>query len=387
MTSLSELADAPPGMPSAGLLEIDLDAVRANYRLLRGRIGNAVCGGVVKADSYGLGASRVVPALAREGCRHFFVAHADEALALLPHLPDGGTLYVLNGLVGDAVPEIARLAAEGAPVVPVLNSLDHVIAWRAAAARRGRVLPAVLQIDTGMSRLGLAPAEVAAVADDGTAFAGLDIRFVMSHLACADEPLHPASAAQLAAFQAAREVLARHAAFAGARWCLANSSGIFLGAGYHFDLVRPGAALYGLNPQPGGDNPMRAVVRLHARIIQARSIPAGSHVGYGYTFASAGAARVATLSVGYADGWPRSLSGKGAVWLGDQRLPILGRVSMDSIVVDVSHVSEGRAVADAPIELIGGHQSVDDVADAAGTIGYEILTSLGRRYRRVYTGG
>ncbi len=387
MISFSELADASPGTPSAGLLEIDLDAVRANYRLLRGLVGNAVCGGVVKADSYGLGADRVVPALAREGCRHFFVAHADEALALLPCLPNGGILYVLNGLTGDAVPEIARRLAEGAPVVPVLNSLGHVIVWREAAARLGRVLPAVLQIDTGMSRLGLAPVDVAAVAGDGAAFAGLDIRFVMSHLACADEPLHPASAAQLGAFNAARDVLARHGAFAGARWSLANSSGIFLGAGYHFDLVRPGAALYGLNPQPGGDNPMRAVVRLRARIIQTRSIPAGSHVGYGYTFESTGAARVATLSVGYADGWPRSLSGRGAAWLGDHRLPILGRVSMDSVVVDVSHVPAGLAVADAPVELIGGHQTVDDVAEAAGTIGYEILTSLGRRYRRVYIGG
>ncbi|MGV6873345.1 alanine racemase [Pseudochelatococcus sp. B33] len=387
MMSVRELADPPAGAPSAGLLEIDLDAVRTNYRLLRDRLAGAACGGVVKADAYGLGAARVAPALAAEGCRHFFVAHLDEALALLPHLPTGGTVYVLNGLTRDATGEAARLSAAGTPLVPVLNSTDQLAAWRREAARAGRVLPAVLQIDTGMSRLGLAPAEAEAAAGDAAAFAGLDVHFVMSHLACADEPRHPASAAQLANFRKARAAFAGHPALGRARWCLANSSGIFLGADYHCDLVRPGAALYGVNPQPGGDNPMRGVVRLFARIIQTRSVPAGSHVGYGFTFEAARPTRVATLSVGYADGWLRSLSGRGAAWLGEHRLPILGRVSMDSVCVDASDVPEGLAETDAAVELIGLHQTVDDVAEAAGTIGYEILTSLGSRYRRIYTGG
>lgn len=387
MMSSRELTEPRPATPSAGLLEIDLDALRTNYRLLRERLAGAACGGVVKADAYGLGASYVAPALAAEGCRHFFVAHFDEALALLPHLPVDAALYVLNGLTRDATGEAAALSLAGTTVIPVLNSLDQLAAWRAEAARAGRALPAVLQIDTGMSRLGLTPDEVTAVADDGTAFTGLDIRFVMSHLACADEPHNPVSAAQLAAFRAARDAFARPPALARAGWSLANSSGIVLGADYHFHLARPGAALYGINPQPGAANPMRGVVRLRARIVQTRAIPARARVGYGYTYEAAEPARIATLSVGYADGWLRSLSGRGAAWLDGHRLPILGRVSMDSFSVDISGVPEALAVTDAPVELIGDHQTVDDVADAAGTIGYEILTSLGRRYRRIYKGG
>ncbi|MFC0219256.1 alanine racemase [Pseudochelatococcus lubricantis] len=367
--------------PSAGLLEIDLAAIRSNYRLLQARLGQTQCAGVVKADAYGLGASRVAPELHAEGCRHFFVAHFDEALALRPVLPDDSTLYVLNGLTRDAVGACAQAA-----VVPVLNSADHLAAWRAEAARLGRILPAVVQIDTGMSRLGLAPAEVRTLAQNARSFEGLDILFVMSHLACADEPARAANAEQLANFRAGHDVLASHSAFARARRCLANSSGIFLGRDYHFDMARPGAALYGINPLPGRPNPMRPVVRLHARVIQTRAIPRGVHVGYGYTFEAPAPVRVATLSVGYADGWLRSLGGRGTVYLDGHRLPILGRVSMDSISVDISSLPEGAVGTDARVELIGGHQSVDQVADAAGTIGYEILTSLGHRYRRIYSG-
>lgn len=387
MMSSREQLQPAAGVPSAGLLEIDLAAVRANYRLLRDRLAGAACGGVVKADAYGLGAAQVLPALAAEGCRHFFVAHLDEALALLPHLSPDATIYVLNGLTRDAAAEAARHAGAGRAVVPVLNSVAQLAAWREQAAALDRPLPAVLQVDTGMSRLGLAPVEVAEAAGDPDAFAGLAMHFVMSHLACADEPHHPASAAQLGNFRAARALLSGHPAFAGAQWCLANSSGIFLGADYHCDLVRPGAALYGINPCPGKANPMHGVVKLFARIIQTRSIPAGAHVGYGYTFEAARPTRVATLSVGYADGWLRSIGGRGAAWLGEHRLPILGRVSMDSICVDASNVPDALLEADSVVELIGVHQTVDDIAEAAGTIGYEILTSLGNRYRRIYTGG
>ncbi|MGI6245143.1 MAG: alanine racemase [Pseudochelatococcus sp.] len=381
MTSSEHLNDRSSASASAGVLDVDLSAIRANYRLLQARLAGARCAGVVKADAYGLGAAYVAPVLHAEGCRDFFVAHLDEALTLRPLLPADSTLYVLNGLAGDAVRECALSG-----VVPVLNSADQLAAWRAEAGRLGRVLPAVVQIDTGMSRLGLAPRDVEALARDGLAFAGLDIRFLMSHLACADEPAHPANAEQLAAFRAGHAALAAHPAFARAGRCLANSSGIFLGRDYHFDMARPGAALYGINPQPGSGNPMQAVVRLSARVIQTRAIPQGAHVGYGYTFEAPTPARVATLAVGYADGWLRSLSGRGAAWLDGHRLPILGRVSMDSVCVDISALPEGLVGTDTRVELIGDRQGVDDVATAAGTIGYEILTSLGHRYRRIYRG-
>lgn len=387
MVSSRELAVFSSAAPSAGLLVIDLDAVRFNYRLLRGLLQGAACGGVVKADAYGLGAAKVAPVLAAEGCRHFFVAHLDEALALLPHLPDDATTYVLNGLTRNGTDEAACLVVAGKAVAPVLNSVDQLAVWRGKAAQSGRVLPAAVQVDTGMSRLGLPPEDIKAVAADADAFIGLDVHFVMSHLACADEPRNPASTGQLANFRTARAALGQHPALARSRSCFANSSGIFLGADYHFDLVRPGAALYGINPLPGRDNPLRGVASLFGRIIQTRWIPAGTHVGYGYTAMAARPTRVATLSVGYADGWLRSLSGKGAVWLGDDRLPILGRVSMDSICVDATDIAEERLAPDTPVELIGIHQDVDDVADAASTIGYEVLTSLGSRYRREYLGG
>lgn len=382
MTSFSEISSQPLEPPSSGFLEIDLGAIRANYRLLQNRLGNARAGGVVKANAYGLGAGHVAKALALEGCRKFFVAHIDEAYALHTVLPADATLYVLNGLTREAV----RTCAQSS-VVPVLNSSEQLANWREEAQRLGRILPAVLQIDTGMSRLGLPPGEVAALANDVNAFMGIDIHFIMSHLACADEPSHPANNEQLVNFNEARALLQLHPALTRAQWSFANSSGIFLGSDYHFDIARPGAALYGVNPQPEDDNPMRGVVRLYARVIQTRCILADSHVGYGYSYAASAPTRVATLSVGYADGWLRSQSGRGCCWYDGYKLPILGRVSMDSMSVNISNTPEGLIQAGTPIELIGAHQTVDDVAIAAGTIGYEILTSLGHRYHRIYKDG
>ncbi|MFT0892364.1 alanine racemase [Pseudochelatococcus sp. G4_1912] len=382
MTSFSEIAGQPMETPSSGLLEIDLGAIRANYRLLQSRLAGARCGGVVKADAYGLGALHVAPALLAEGCRDFFVAHIDEAFALQPVLPPDATLYVLNGITREAVRACAQAA-----IVPVLNSCDQVNAWREEAQRLARPLPAVLQIDTGMSRLGLTPAEVAELVGDVGAFVGLDVRFIMSHLACADEPSHPANSEQLANFEQTRTLMLKHPALARAGYSFANSAGIFLGADYHFDIVRPGVALYGVNSQPDSKNPMHSVVRLFTRVVQTREIMADAHIGYGYSFTASGPTRVATLAVGYADGWLRSQSGRGSGWCEGYQLPILGRVSMDSMSVDISAVPDGLIHSGTPIELIGPHQTVDDVAIAAHTIGYEILTSLGHRYQRVYKDG
>jgi alanine racemase len=261
-------------------------------------------------------------------------------------------------------------------LIPVLNSLEQLDAWRAAARRLGRPVPAALQIDSGMSRLGLAPSEVDAIADDPAALDGIELKLVMSHLACADEPGSPANALQLGNFEALRAKLPPAPA------SLANSSGIFLGNDYYLDLARPGAALYGVNPTPGKPNPMRQVVGLAAKIIQTRVLEDGAGVGYGHTYRAAAGLIVATISLGYADGWPRHAASR--AFHGGVPLPFAGRVSMDSIVLDISALPPGTLKAGDPVELIGPHQTVDDVASEAGTIGYEILTGLGSRFHRIY---
>ncbi len=365
-----------PSLEAGALLTIDLDAIRANWLALKAQVGRAECAAVVKADAYGLGAAQVGPALAAAGCRHFFVAHLGEAIALRPLLPRGATVYVLHGPPPGAEP---AFVAHG--VVPVLNSPQQIDAWRAMAASAGRRLPAIVQVDSGMSRLGLSPAEVQALAADPAGFDGIDIAFVMSHLACADETDHPANAAQLESFAAARRLLPPAPA------SLANSSGIFLGAGWHFDLVRPGAALYGVAPVAGAANPMRPVVRLQAKVIQTRSIAAGTPVGYGFSWRSTAETRIATVSVGYADGWLRSLSNRGSAWWQGIELPLVGKVSMDTVTFDVSRVPEGELAPGAMVDLLDDRNGVDAVAARAGTIGYEVLTSLGSRYARRHVGG
>ena len=357
---------------ASAVLHIDLAGIGRNYRLLAGKVGpNVTCAGVVKADAYGLGADRVAPALYQAGCRTFFVAHLDEGLDLRRHLPRDVTIHVLNGL---------PLGGEGdcaaAGLVPVLNSLDQAQAWSQQARESGRKLAAVVQVDSGMSRLGMSEREVAEFVE--APLPGIDVTMVMSHLACADEAQHPANAYQRETFAA----LAKH--FPGIRKSLANSSGIFIGGGYHHDLVRPGAALYGINPLPGQVNPMLPVLRLTAQVVQVRDVEAGAHVGYGWTLQTAKPTRLATLSIGYADGLQRAFGTNGAVYFRGKRLPVAGRVSMDSLIVDCSELPEGALARGSQVEIIGGHQTVDDLASAAGTIGYEMLTSLGRRYERIY---
>lgn len=366
----ASIAEAQAG----AMLRVDLAAIRYNYRLLAARLGAARCAGVVKADAYGLGAAEVSRALAEEGCDTFFVAHVGEGLALRDALGEGPAIYVLNGVPGGAERD-AALAGLSA----VLNSIEQVRAWRQAGRGLGKALPAALQVDSGMSRLGMAPAEVDVVAGDPQALEGIDVRLVMSHLACADEPDHPANRAQLEAFKALRRRLPQAPA------SLANSSGIFLGGAYHFDLARPGAALYGINPTPGQPNPMRPVVGLSAKVIQTRALEAGIGVGYGHSLRTTGSLAVATISLGYADGWLRSANA--CAWFEGVRLPFAGRVSMDSIILDISALAPGQLKAGDLVDLIGTEQSVDDVAAVAGTIGYEILTGLRHRFCRSYHGG
>lgn len=356
-------------------LTIDLAAICDNWRMLRDALGGKACAAVVKADAYGLGAAHVAPALAAAGSRHFFVAHLDEGIELRPLLPADADLYVLHGVPAGGEPDL--LAHR---LIPVLNSLAQIDAWTARAQAVGSRLPAIVQVDTGMARLGLSPAEVATLAADPARLAGIELRYLMSHLACAEEPDNPNNRLQLARFNGIRAVLPAAAA------SFANSSGIFLGPDYHFDLGRPGAALYGVAPVTGAANPMRGVVRLQGRVIQTRRLEPGTAVGYGQSWRAAAPTRIATVGAGYADGYLRSLSNRAVAYVGDVAVPLVGKVSMDTTTFDVSALPEDRVHEGSLIDLIGPHNPVDAVAERAGTIGYEILTSLGRRYARCYLG-
>jgi alanine racemase len=358
---------------AGAILTIDLHAIRNNYQLLRAHAAPAACAAALKADAYGLGAERVGPALAAAGCRHFFVAHLDEGIALRPHLPEQCEIYVLHGPVAGSEPDFIRHK-----LIPVLNSPAQIAGWRGAAQKSRRRLACIVQVDTGMARLGLTPQEFEAFVEDSSFLPRIDVRYLMSHLACAERREHEMNARQLTAFNAARRCLP------GIPATFANSSGIFLGPDFRFDLVRPGAALYGIAPVAGKANPMKPVVRLQARVIQTRTIARGDHVGYGATYCALGKRRLATISVGYADGWLRNFSHRGNAMYDGVILPVVGIVSMDTCTIDITCLPVDRLQAGDCVDLISADQPVDAVASLAGTIGYEILTSLGHRYYRDY---
>jgi alanine racemase len=358
-----------PADRAGAILEIDLGGVVENWRQLMAMSAPAQCAAVVKADAYGLGAAPVARALKTAGCRMFFVATLDEGIALRQVLGETPEIAVLNGPFPGTAGEFIEHA-----LIPVLNEPGQIAEWLRLAGG----LPAILHIDTGMARLGLTAREFAAVAEQPP---NLAWRAVMSHLACADSPGHEMNEMQQARFAA---VVARMPGPPAMTASLAASSGIFLGRSYHFDLVRPGAALFGVNPQPGGANPMRQIVRLCGKIVQTRQIDRGESVGYGAAHMMAVPARVATVAVGYADGWLRALSHRGCGHIGGTRVPLLGRVSMDLVTFDVSAVPPALARPGMAIELLGENYGVDDAAVDAGTIGYEILTALGARHHRIY---
>lgn len=366
---------------NAAILTIDLAAIAANYTQLRQQVGSAQCGAAVKADGYGLGAVQVAPVLYQAGCRDFFVATLDEGLALRSVIRRDAAIYVLNGLAPGHVEHIIR-----AGLTAVINGPRDAAIWAgwdwshlSAGAQPSAV---VLQLDSGMSRLGFG-------AGDWSRFLATDFleRFsvtaVISHLGCADDRAAPMNARQNDVFSAMlRQAGGRVPA--SVRRSLAASSGIFLGTDFHFDLVRPGAALYGINPIPGFANPMRPVVRLQAKILQVHDVDAGTLVGYGATHKCAHPTRIATIGCGYADGLFRALSSQGAVHVGDHRAPIVGRVSMDLLSIDVGDVPPDLAQPGMIVDIIGPHQPLDELASNAGTIGYEVLTGLGPRFHRLY---
>jgi alanine racemase len=365
--------------PATGVLTVDLDAIVANWRKLEKIAVPAECAGVIKADAYGCGLAPVARALAGAGCKTFFVATLDEARTARTALPQAA-IYVLNGFFQNSGEAYAKINAR-----PMIGDLNELAEWDVFCRRSGWEGGAGIQIDTGMNRLGLTTTEAQGIIPRINA-GDHGITLVMSHLACAEALHHPLNAKQLSTF---REIASL---FSGVPASLANSSGIFLGAQFQFDLVRPGAALYGINPTPEADNPMQGVVDLKARIAQIRSIDKGETVGYGGTWTARRPTRLAIVSAGYADGYFRAGGSndgtRGAeVIVAGKRCPIAGRVSMDLIAVDVTDLEKNAARRGHMVTLIGEGITVDELAHHFGTIGYEVLTSLGPRYARVYKGG
>jgi len=360
---------------AGSLLTVDLSAIVANWRLIAQGVAPAKVAAVVKADAYGLGAAQVAPALAAAGCETFIVATLDEGIALRQVLP-APVILVLNGPLPGTEGEFVAHS-----LVPVLNSLSQITGW-ATSTKAGSGAPAAaLHIDTGMNRLGFDEAELDRLAARPEVLAWVRPILTLSHLACADSRDHPMNAEQRARFV---HLAGRLPAMP---LSLAASGGCFLGRTYHFDLVRPGAALYGINPTPGRPNPMAQVIRLQGKILQVRDVDSPRTVGYGASYHVAGPSRIATVALGYADGWFRSLGNQGHGVLGGVKVPLVGRVSMDLACFDVGAVPPAVACPGALVDLIGPEQSVDDVAAEAGTIGYEILTALGRRHHRRWITG
>lgn len=339
-------------------LTIDLTAITANWQALD-RMTSTETAAVVKADGYGLGADRVARALATAGVRKFFVAAAEEGASLRRALGPGPEILVFSGHMAGDTDMISDLQ-----LTPMLNSVEQMLRHVEALPDHGFGI----QLDTGMNRLGMEPAEWAALRDIAL---GQNTRLVISHLACADDPAHPMNAAQLRYFKQMTDGIAVPRS-------LAATGGILLGPEYHFDLTRPGVGLYGGLPFVDAT----PVATLDIPVIQLRNVAAGESVGYGNNWVARRPARVATIAAGYADGILRSMGEKAYVYAGQKRCKIIGRISMDMIGVDITDLKEDPT----SLELLGRHQSVDTLADFAGTIGYEILTSLGARYERRYRG-
>jgi alanine racemase len=375
---LSPEANAAALANASGVLTIDLDALVANWRKLEKTAVPAECAAVIKANAYGCGTAAVARALAKAGCKTFFVATADEAAVARSALPSAA-IYVLNGLIQNNGEAYAKIDAR-----PVIGDLNELAEWDVFCRRSGWAGGAAIHIDTGMQRLGLTVAEAQGLiprihaGDHG-------ISLVMSHLACAESLHHPMNGRQLAAF---RSIASE---FSGVPASLSNSSGIFLGGPFQFDVVRPGAALYGVNPTPEADNPMLPVVELKARVVQIRDVERGDSVGYGGNWTARRPTRLAIISAGYADGYFRAGSSndgtRGAeVMVAGRRCPVAGRISMDLMAVDVTDLEKNAVRRGHLVTLLGQGITVDELAHHFGTIGYEVLTSLGARYARVYRG-
>lgn len=358
---------------TSSILRIDLNSIANNWITLNKYSKSAECAGVLKADAYGIGMKYVAPKLVSVGCKTFFVANIEEAVELRKIIGEKCRIIELNG---PTTSTISALLAFN--IIPVLNSLPQIELWKNQAKKFQNNLSAVLHIDTGMNRLGLSAADLESLSKKPIDLECINIMLTMSHLACAEDPNNPKNYKQLELFQNLSGRLPKSPE------SIANSSGIFLTEEYHLDLVRPGAALYGINPTPNKENPMAEVITLKAKILQIRQIDSPETVGYGATFKASSQLMIATVSVGYADGYHRSLSNKGYGILGGVKVPIVGRISMDLLTVDVTNAPKELLKPEQWITLIGEEISLDQIAKSSGTIGYEILTSLGHRFHREY---
>lgn len=358
-------------LPHAATLEVDLAAIRANFRLLKTTHAKHSAAAVVKANAYGTGMAEVSKALWQEGCREFFVATLQEGAELRAVLPEA-SIGVFNGLFPGEEKDYAAQR-----LLPVVNTMEQAERF-AKVSGAGCQVSGIIHVDTGMTRLGLSHTELETLA---SRIPNPESRILlMSHLACADEPAHAQNAEQLKRFKAAL------ALFPGVRASLANSAGIFLTPEFHFDLARPGCALYGINPSEG-KNPMQPVARLSAPILQLRELTRDETVGYDATYKAKKGSRIAIAGLGYADGYFRSLSNQGFAYVAGKKVPIVGRISMDMLTLDVTAVPESAITAATRAEFINKDQTVDDVAAACGTIGYEVFTRIGRRVQRIYSHG
>ena len=370
----------PPADASlaGGVLSIDLGALAANWRFMAERAAPAQCAAVIKADAYGLGMRPCARAFWQAGARTFFTALPHEGAALRAVLPEA-IIYILNGLLPGSAPFYGEHGLR-----PALASLEEITEWATYCKTCETRLPAAVHIDTGISRLGLDEPQVRKLAASPELLSAFRMTLVMSHLACGDQPGHEMNARQRARFDELRALLPSAPA------SLANSPGSFMGEGFTHDLVRPGIALYGGNPFADRPNPMQTVASLYAPILQVRKVAQGETVGYSATWTAGRDSQIAILGLGYADGYLRSLSwpahdGPAQVCIGGHYAPVVGRVSMDSICVDVTDIGEDFATRGMRAEVMGPHITVDEVARWAGTIPYELLTSLGMRYTRLYT--
>jgi alanine racemase len=386
--SLSPLpADALDQLPltATSVCEVNLDAIAGNYRFLQNKVGACVCSAVVKADAYGLGVEPVARKLAEVGATEFFVATLEEGIQLrsilplsLPFAPPLVTIYVLNGLWPgtESVFDQYRL-------IPVLADLNQVALWKHYAAKQEKRLGAILQVDTGLIRLGLSFEELKTQLQDKGGFTGLQLHYVMSHLACAYQPGHPYNDQQRAAFENVRELLPHvPASFAG-------SGGIFHGEAYWYDMVRPGRLLYGssFTAEEVFQAAVQPVVTLRSRVLQIQTVQKGQSVGYDQTYWAERPLRLATISMGYADGYMRSLGNKGRAMVNGREVPVVGRISMDLATLDVTDLPPEWVYPGSWVELINPQITVDAVAAAAGTVSWEVLTRLGKRPHRIYLGG
>lgn len=373
----SGISASPPEL-AAAVLTVDLANLQRNWRSLAARAAPTECAGVVKADAYGLGAGPCGRALWAAGSRSFFVALPQEGAELRRALPEA-TIFVLDGLL----PKLAPYYAEHR-LVPALASLEEIAEWTGLARARGQPLAAALHIDSGINRLGLTEGDVLALHASPGLLDGIEIALVMSHFACADEPGSEMNRHQRAAFERRRKLLPPAPA------SLANSPATLQPTGPGYDMVRTGVALFGGNPCPGLPNPMAPVAHLSAVLLQVRAIAAGETVGYGAAWRAARPSRIGIIGVGYRDGFPRALArplskSPPQVYIGGTFAPIVGRISMDLITIDLTDVPPEAARRGARVELLGEHVTVDDVARWAGTIPYEILTGLGSRFSRLYS--